>query len=549
METKTCQNCKKDFSIEPDDFSFYEKMGVNPLVLCFQCGMSRLNSLRNERIVYWSECRKCGEKTMSLYNPDSPCNIYCHDCWWGEDWEGFDYGVSYDESKPLIEQINYLQKIVPRESVIILNSKDCSYGNNIRDSKNCYFCFLIADSEHLLYSMWMVNAKDCMEDHKVLDSQLVVHSVDVVNSYKSAFLHDSSDCSFCHFSYDLKGCNNCLFCSNLRNKSYCIKNQQVSKEKYKEEYEKIFNGSYKTFQSAIAEYNNIGEKAIHRFAFSIKTTDSVGNYLQNCNKSFWCFDGVGNQDVRNVASILHSKDTCFSYSIGTQPTEKIFGGCVIKGGSMIKNSFNLSYCSFCSWCDSLVSCHNCIGCVGLKKKEYCILNKQYTKEEYEKIKKKLEDKNELSNFVSGSFSTFSYNETVAQDYYPLTKEEAIKQGYKWQDNIPMTKGQGTILLENIPDNIRDVNENILSEILTCINCQRNYKVVQDELMYLREFVLPLPRECPQCRMFSRHKMRSPFKLWHRTCMKEGCTNEFETSYAPERPEIIYCERCYQQEVY
>ena len=115
-ETKTCQNCKKDFVIEPDDFSFYEKMEVDPLILCFQCGMSRLNSLRNERIVYWGECRKCGEKTMSLYNPDSPYNIYCHDCWWGEDWEGFDYGVSYDESKPLIEQINYLQKIVPRES-------------------------------------------------------------------------------------------------------------------------------------------------------------------------------------------------------------------------------------------------------------------------------------------------------------------------------------------------------------------------------------------------------------------------------------------------
>lgn len=24
-ETKQCQNCKKDFTIEPDDFAFYEK--------------------------------------------------------------------------------------------------------------------------------------------------------------------------------------------------------------------------------------------------------------------------------------------------------------------------------------------------------------------------------------------------------------------------------------------------------------------------------------------------------------------------------------------
>lgn len=28
-----------------------------------------------------------------------------------------------------------------------------------------------------------------------------------------------------------------------------------------------------------------------------------------------------------------------------------------------------------------------------------------------------------------------------------------------------------------------------------------------------------------------------------------CGEEFKTGYAPDRPEIIYCEKCYQQEVY
>jgi hypothetical protein len=30
METKICQNCKKNFIIEPDDFGFYEKIKVPP---------------------------------------------------------------------------------------------------------------------------------------------------------------------------------------------------------------------------------------------------------------------------------------------------------------------------------------------------------------------------------------------------------------------------------------------------------------------------------------------------------------------------------------
>jgi len=71
----------------------------------------------------------------------------------------------------------------------------------------------------------------------------------------------------------------------------------------------------------------------------------------------------------------------------------------------------------------------------------------------------------------------------------------------------------------------------------------------DELRFYQLMHIPLPRYCPNCRYYERKKWKNPWQLWHRTCMKEGCTNEFETSYSPERPEIVYCEKCYQQEVY
>jgi len=44
------------------------------------------------------------------------------------------------------------------------------------------------------------------------------------------------------------------------------------------------------------------------------------------------------------------------------------------------------------------------------------------------------------------------------------------------------------------------------------------------------------------------KFRNPLRLWTRQCMREGCPNTFETSYAPDRPEIVYCEQCYLKEV-
>jgi len=235
--------------------------------------------------------------------------------------------------------------------------------------------------------MWIVGSKDCMDCHKITGSELMLHSVDVLNSYHSAYIQDSSNCSDCYFSYDLRGCTNCLFCYNLRNKSYCVKNKEVGREEYLKEYQKVFNGSYATLLDSISEY--------------------------------------------------------------------------------------------------------------------------------EKIKEQIEGKGELSLFMTQHFSTFGYNESAAYDYYPITKEEALKQGYLWQDDVAITTGQETILTENVPDDINSVSDDFLKEIFSCINCKRNYKIVLEELKYLKRFSLPLPRECPQCRMAFRRKMRLPFKLWHR----------------------------------
>jgi len=146
-------------------------------------------------------------------------------------------------------------------------------------------------------------------------------------------------------------------------------------------------------------------------------------------------------------------------------------------------------------------------------------------------------------------SSFGYNETSAMENFALTREEAMGQGYGWQDNIQRTTSKETLLPENIPDSIKDINDSILAEVLRCNNCGRNYKIVPNELTFYREMKIPIPRKCFFCRHEARLAKRNPFKLWHRKCMKEGCVNEFDTSYAPNRSEIVYCERCYQQEVY
>jgi len=218
-------------------------------------------------------------------------------------------------------------------------------------------------------------------------------------------------------------------------------------------------------------------------------------------------------------------------------------------------------------------CHSSkhlFGCVGLRNASYCIFNKQYTKEEYEKLVTEIiKQMNELpykdamgniykyGEFYPVEMSPFGYNETFALEQIPLTREEALAKGYKWQDNVQRTTGKETLQPENIPESINEIDDSILNEILSCITCKRNYKIIPNELIFYKKMHIPIPRRCFACRHEARSKRRNPFKLWHRICMcdkkhtnHEGkCQVEFETSYAPERPEVVYCEKCYQQEFY
>ena len=225
---------------------------------------------------------------------------------------------------------------------------------------------------------------------------------------------------------------------------------------------------------------------------------------------------------------------------------------------------------------------NLFGCIGCRKKEYCILNRQYSKEEYEKLVPKIIEQMNTVPYIDQKgriykygelfpeeLSPFAYNETIAQEYFPKTELSLKELGCKYRKHeernyIP------TIHSNDLPDHIRDTSDEIINDIIHCPNdgneltqCTKAYKVTSEELQFLRRHNIALPRYCPNCRHYDRLKQRNPLKLWHRRCMcgsvdshqmttdhdhQDQCPNEFETSYAPERPEKVFCEKCYQQEV-
>ncbi|MEI7504359.1 MAG: hypothetical protein WCJ61_13850, partial [Paludibacter sp.] len=80
------------------DFNFYEKIKVPPPTWCSECRMIRRLTFRNERDLHKSKCSLCGKMVISIYSEKNPMNIFCQDCWWGDAWDSFSFGVEYDFS-------------------------------------------------------------------------------------------------------------------------------------------------------------------------------------------------------------------------------------------------------------------------------------------------------------------------------------------------------------------------------------------------------------------------------------------------------------------
>jgi len=152
---------------------------------------------------------------------------------------------------------------------------------------------------------------------------------------------------------------------------------------------------------------------------------------------------------------------------------------------------------------------------------------------------------EWGEFFPAKNAPYAYNETMAHEDIPLTREEVLERGWKWKDDIAEKNYKGPIY--DIPDNIKDVEDDITKHILLSEPSKIPYKVVPQELAYYREQTIPIPRLTPDERHWERLKKRNPRMLWDRKCVK--CGLAIRTSYSPERPEKVYCEKCYLTEVY
>jgi len=512
-----------------------------------------------------------------MYPIESKFPVYCHECFYSDKWDSCSYGQDTDWSTPFFDQFKNLLDTVPRINLIGINKVNSDYSNHVTSVKNCYLCFSTGGSEDCFYvGPQCVGDKNCCSCSMTRNSEWSYMLVDCEQCYRVSFSQNSKNCIDSTFLYNCRNCQDCLGCTNLRNKNYCILNEQYSKEDYFKKKKELILDTFMGFDSFKKEFEKIRQFAIRRYAVMDNTQDCTGDNVVNSINCKDCYVAVDSENSR-YGFICNSAKDCMDVC-HTYPSSELsyFSMAPIESNKILFSSFIYANCFNLLYCDNCYTTQESFGSISLKNKSYCILNKQYSKEEYLDLKDKLiKHMNEMpylgknervykfGDFFPFEISPFAYNETPLQEYFPLSKEEALDKGYKWRE--PEKKSYNiSIKADDFHSYVFNAEDQILKETIECEhkgscahNCSKAFRILPDELHIYKALKVPIPRTCPNCRHADRIKERNPMKLWHRICMcdveshgHEGkCEVEFETSYAPDRPEKVYCEKCYQQEVY
>lgn len=405
------------------------------------------------------------------------------------------------------DQFSELFASLPKERCFQMAAwENTQYADVVRWSKDVYLSnFVVIWCENVLYSMW------CREDcTNVLNSLMVYtgsenvyQSVWVITSYNVFYSKYLSGCSDIWFSQNMQWCTHCIACHDLQNKSYCIQNKQYTKEEYlskKQSFMKKTEKFDEWFASLSKPWFNLWSWEDVSWTFVVEsqnTSDSLLSYnLTDCkNVVLWGWDdGDTNMNDVFIWWAVFSNDV---YAVhGTAESEHVYCSTLIIKSSQIYYSWGCESCSYC------------FGCIWLRNASYCILNKQYSKEERHRIVDEISTqmKNEwvLWDFFPSSMNPFYYNDTAAYLIDDTVDKDDIKnEWFLWRDeviSIDIPAWIETISSRNLCD-FEFLSENWLLEIDPDIlkkviqdDSWNMYRIIPKEIKFLKKYWLPLPRK-------------------------------------------------------
>jgi hypothetical protein len=357
---------------------------------------------------------------------------------------------------------------------------------------------------HVNGSIDSLSLNNCEESYELLDAR---------DSYNVHFSFDVNTCRDSYFLRDCYGCSDCYGCFGLKNQKYHIFNISYSEDEYKNRLKAHLEQSIESQKKAYQKFLEL-----------------------------WCFDSyipkvMRSENVSDSSRVFDSKNISHSKIISTSENLRYatnfrdtrMGMDIDQWGDRLDQAYEchqvgeassrLTFC-LCCWANTsdliysaycVNNVHQCFGCIWLQNAKYCILNKQYTKEEYEKLVPKIIEKmnndGEWGEFFPAKFSHFGYNQTMNMIEHPLSESEAKKQWFTWSNYEPtFPKVEKTIPATRLPDTIEGIPDDILNWAILCEVSEKPFRITRLELDFYRRHQLQIPRKHPDERYKERTKI-------------------------------------------
>ena len=594
IEWKICRRTGKEFPIFESEKLLLEKISPTIGDKKYQISLPQLSpEARQIKRLIWRNERKFykfvdskGVSGISTISDQMWLRVMSQTDFY--EYDHLQYGIDY--SNDFFADLWTLFKHMPYPSKLGNNMENSEYCNQETDDKNCYLNAWGHKNENSLYTTYSLSGLWTVDNYRAMHCEDAYESIDIHTSQRIFFSQQIENSYNIWFSYDLKSCQNVLFGFGLNNANYVYKNKTLSKG----EREKIYYtykervASYTWLLAVLEEYQEWVKDFPLKGIIAVNTENSIGgNDLINIKNALCCTRGEESQDIAYANLFAGVSDTMDVESVGrAQKNYNLASSiktsdCIV--GSHIFENVQNGYYTYASRNSSYI-----MACMGLDHKQYCFLNKQYDKDQWEKCTimsiEELQSKERFWEFFEPQDSPFPYNDSVAMDYYPIHKVCIA-----WQETIINLHGRGTVTVDNpekfisdatidlwweekiqikrrtkeqeiniqsgiqtikaqdLPNNIGDVTDDILKKAIICETSGRPFRIVWLELEFYRKHGLPLPRKHYDVRHEERLSKRPWRDMYLRHC--DACGKEMLSAYASDSWSKIYCEFCYNKEIY
>jgi len=478
------------------------------------------------------QCAHDGKSIISVFDSDCPYPVQHRETWLEH---ANPPSSDYNSNKKFWEQVWDLFQQCPIPHNTWANSENCEYTDDRRYGKNCYLCHNGLRCEDLKYAYRVL---ECKSSHYLVFSfncERCYETTYCFRCYKMRYAIDCKDCSNCAFTYDCQNCEECIFSRNLRNKKYCIGNKQYSKEEYESKKVNMNFWSlkfYNNYKQKFLEY--IKTHARRRANHNIQTENCIGDFLENCENCEHTFFIQESEDCKNVLRAYKIKSN--TDSVGNFQAEKVLNSSLVQdGGHNISHCFNINTCKNMEYSQHCYHCEDCFACCGLVRKKYHIFNKEYSKEDYERIKAQIIN-DMKKQWIYGQFSpTYfmanTYEESAANIYFPLQIEEQQNLGYRIFKSEERS-ASGALDISEIPDTTDQADKNLTKKLFRDPIAKKPFQIHQFDIDFSKKNNVPLPNSFYTTKIKENHTQLYPnIELRTTKCANSG--KEIQTTLPAE----------------